>query len=534
MIGWRSFLLKRILARFRVGDDVLRHLSTFQRLGESLEATPPGEMVPVGMRTLLRAVRTRGAVQIRPGWVWPFWLEQQISPTSAAFLPRGHLPFMTNMTRRNWTMVGALNSEWEAIVDERGLFTAWFDGWSLDWWVGTHDDWYFPSRQDTVSQELIDSSPIVKTALPVASGRVEHVAYCPLHEDTAVIEVTNQTDETLDVALAVRPYNPEGLSVVESLFIDGSTVMLDGRPALFLPEPPQRTAVSIFRDGDCAAVVTAGECQPPPHRLVEDHAGMIQAAFVYELAPGEQLRCAIPLPHERRVEKRKELSKNLVARLPEATSEEVAADWATTLSKGMQVSLPDQRLQEAVDANRAYMLLFHDGEEITPGPYTYHRFWFRDAAYQLAAMARWGFTNEAASVIATFDSKQRRDGFFYSQWREWDSNGAALWTIAEYYRLTADRDLIEALKPSIAKGAHWIDHMRDKRTHDPQVKGLLPPGVSAEHLGPFDYYYWDNLWSWKGLLDAAYLLDELGESKQARSARAAVSDLRDSLLTSVR
>ncbi|HEX2179734.1 MAG TPA: hypothetical protein VHL54_09510, partial [Actinomycetota bacterium] len=99
MKGWRSFLLRRVLARLRVGEDILRHLSTFQRLGESLEVTPPGDMVPVGMRTVLRAVRTRGAVQIRPGWVWPYWLEQQIDPGSAAFLPRGHLPFMTNVTR---------------------------------------------------------------------------------------------------------------------------------------------------------------------------------------------------------------------------------------------------------------------------------------------------------------------------------------------------------------------------------------------------------------------------------------------------
>lgn len=56
---WRSYLVRRVLARFHIGEDILRHLSTFQRLGERLEATPPGEMAPVGVRTLLRAIRTR-------------------------------------------------------------------------------------------------------------------------------------------------------------------------------------------------------------------------------------------------------------------------------------------------------------------------------------------------------------------------------------------------------------------------------------------------------------------------------------------
>ena len=48
------------------------------------------------------------------------------------------------------------------------------------------------------------------------------------------------------------------------------------------------------------------------------------------------------------------------------------------------------------EANRRYMLLFHDGADITPGPSTYHRFWFRDAAYMLAAMDRYGQHAEVA------------------------------------------------------------------------------------------------------------------------------------------
>ena len=124
------------MGRLHLTDDIVRHLTTFQRLGETVEVQLPGELLPIGARTVLRALRTRAAAQIGHDWVWPYWLERQVDPTSPAFVPRGHLPFLTNVTSRNWTMVGNLDSSFEPIVDPRGLVMTWFDGWSLDWWIG--------------------------------------------------------------------------------------------------------------------------------------------------------------------------------------------------------------------------------------------------------------------------------------------------------------------------------------------------------------------------------------------------------------
>ena len=127
-MGLRAWLLRRVMGRLRITDDIVRHLSTFQRLGETLEVQMPGELLPVGARTVFRAVRTRAAAQIGVDWVWPYWLDRQLDPRATAFTPRGHLPVLTNLTHRNWTMVGNLASAREAIVDSRGLVTPWFDG----------------------------------------------------------------------------------------------------------------------------------------------------------------------------------------------------------------------------------------------------------------------------------------------------------------------------------------------------------------------------------------------------------------------
>src|SRR5947207_8586634 len=134
-MGVRTWLLRRAMGRLRISDDIVRHLSTFQRLGETVEVQLPTEVLPVGARTVLRALRTRAAAQLGPDWVWPFWLERQIDPRSSAFVPRGHIPTLANLTNRNWTMVGNVGSPWDATLEAGALATPWSDGGSFAGWV---------------------------------------------------------------------------------------------------------------------------------------------------------------------------------------------------------------------------------------------------------------------------------------------------------------------------------------------------------------------------------------------------------------
>jgi hypothetical protein len=79
---------------------------------------------------------------------------------------------------------------------------------------------------------------------------------------------------------------------------------------------------------------------------------------------------------------------------------------------------------------------------------------------------------------------------------------------------------------SVAKGAHWIDRKRTtKRRRDPELYGLLPAGVSAEHLGPFDYFYWDDFWCVAGLRSASTLLAAAGETDAAEQVHRSADEL---------
>jgi hypothetical protein len=203
--------------------------------------------------------------------------------------------------------------------------------------------------------------------------------------------------------------------------------------------------------------------------------------------------------------------------------------------RGLRLELPDARLAEAVEANRRYLLLLHDGDTITPGPATYHRFWFRDAAYLLSALDRYGFHREVGEVLRSYPGRQHVDGFFFSQRQEWDANGAALWTLAEHWRLSRDRDVAELTGPAVARGVRWIERKRHARRgrRAPELRGLLPASISAEHLGPFDYFYWDDFWALAGLRDGAALLAAGGDEPAAGQARTWAAAMRSDLEASL-
>ena len=182
--------------------------------------------------------------------------------------------------------------------------------------------------------------------------------------------------------------------------------------------------------------------------------------------------------------------------------------------------MPDPRLQEAVDANRRFLLALHDGPDITPGPATHHRFWFRDAAFLLAALDRYGFHSQVAEVLRSYPARQRADGLFFSQSREWDANGCALWSIGEHWRLTS--------RPRAGRvdGRHRSPRARSgsiasagRSGGAARAAGAAPAGLSAEHLGPFDYFYADDFWCTAGLRSASELLAAVGQPDASAQAR---------------
>jgi hypothetical protein len=119
--------------------------------------------------------------------------------------------------------------------------------------------------------------------------------------------------------------------------------------------------------------------------------------------------------------------------------------------------------------------------------------------------------------LARFPARQTALGYFRSQEGEWDANGEVLWILERFFALTGRQPSADWVGP-VQRGARWILRKRLDDKGDAPHAGLLPAGFSAEHLGPNDYYYWDDFWGVAGLRSAASLLTRTDPQRGAEFA----------------
>src|SRR5690606_30374949 len=90
-----------------------------------------------------------------------------------------------------------------------------------------------------------------------------------------------------------------------------------------------------------------------------------------------------------------------------------------------------------------------------------------------------------------------------------------------------------AWRVAILRGARWIRRKRLPDHGEAPHAGLLPAGFSAEHLGPNDYYYWDDFWGVAGLRAAADLARGLDEPVAAAEFAEEAEAFRGAIETSL-
>ncbi|MBI5302842.1 MAG: hypothetical protein HY868_11960 [Chloroflexi bacterium] len=558
-MSFSQTILKFIAARFHVPGDALDRFFASGRIGRGAETRLPfpAELIPIGARLVMRGWANNEFFPSNRDWILPYWAERQFDPRDPGFIPRGFNLYTINYTHRDWTMIGNRAREREAIVDPRGLVTPWLDGWSLDVWLAVDGKLYAPSRlpDDAVVQSLHENLPIIVTIFRAGDLRVRLESFAVEESGEWIVEnitVENPSHNThhASLYLAIRPFNPEGVSLVSELERregekgnEGNGAFLVNHALGVILPPPDAVACSNLANGDVALAL------PNLNNATQIHCdaglGNAIAAYHLELGAGESktLTAQMPMTPSIRADNDDDnaIRNSQFAILdPDQSRANVIATWREQLNYGMRVRLPDEHLQNAFDANKAFLLLLHDGQTITPGPFTYHQFWMRDAAYLLNALDKLGYHDQAEQVIERFARRVQKDGFFNATEGEWDSNGAAIWTMLEHARLSGDTGLLSGNYWMILRLASWINSKR-QTTKDKERKtahyGLFPPGPSAEHLGPSDFFYWDNFWGLAGLRDAALIAEWLQQENDAKKLRANFdafrADLDASLATNV-
>lgn len=519
-----KYILKYLRRYYRV-EQGLEYVEALRHLNKPSEVTVPNELIPAGVLMQLRGFMNLHVLNLHSDWVWPFWMERQSEPHSSSFIPRAMSLTYVNLTHRDWTGIGYVDGQREAIVDPRGLVTPWENGWSLDTWLFDGRHLHFPSRlaDEAVQQWRANHLPWVFTTLrfPKAHMLLETFAVRVDGRDYVVqqVLVRNPHAQPFDggIVFSLRPANPEGISLIRQLAYNSKGFWLvNNALGLILPQRPDRWCASNHERGDAVKLIlNDSESSHTAHCP----AGLCTGAAFYsvKLEPGQATTFTAVMPLE-------PVSPRLVMfelfaepHLHRSKSESREA-WEKRMREGMSLTLPDERLTACFEANRATLLLLHDGANITAGPFTYHRHWFRDAAFMLNALEKLGYAKLCQHVLATYPARQWKNGYFCAQKGEWDSNGEAIWSLVEHARLTGDVRFLQEVYPAIRRGAQWIELKRhDVSITKKKPRGLLPAGFSAEHLGPNDFYYWDNFWSLRGLFDAAEAAMMLGNRQDAET-----------------
>jgi len=276
------------------------------------------------------------------------------------------------------TTVGTLGSAGRALVDPRGHITAVDEAWSLDWWIGADDRWHVAAREAAVRQQAIEGAPVLETSMRVPNGNaLQRVYGVSGAAGLVVLELQNRSPGALAAAFVLRA-RPE--RAIRRVALDGTILVVDGRPALVLPFAPSRWLVTRAGDPDAFDTVVAGGAVTGEFVEVTDPEGL-EVVLMYPLAHTARMRIALALG---------EAWPDGIALADLPGPDDVARGWQVMLEQGTRVVLPDDRLAERVRRARAEVLLASD------------------TADAVAALEDWGFDAEAEYAWHGLRLRERR------------------------------------------------------------------------------------------------------------------------------
>jgi hypothetical protein len=259
----------------------------------------------------------------------------------------------------------------------------------------------------------------------------------------------------------------------------------------------------------------------------------------WTLAPGESGVVLLKIPYVILTEP---AERTALAKLDfDAERKAVAAYWRTRLNQSANLITPEPMLNEFYRSHAMHLLVNCEREPGSDrrfarvGSFSYGAFG-NESCMMVLDLDRRGYFKEAQDCLEAWlhyqgtvglpGSFESKDGVLYGAggYEAGGYNqhhGWILWMLAEHYRFTRDRAWLERAASGILKGADWIirETARTADRHELE-RGLLPAG-SLEDIG--DWWTWlsTSCYTWRGLDNAAWALEQLKHPDARRIRRAA-------------
>lgn len=465
-------------------------------------------------------------VELRDARQWPD--RNAAVAELARALPRGDLPRAFLGEQNYWTVVGVDGgAQRSGLVSEDGAIELTRGGPSIEPAVQLADGRVVTWAQARVEHRLVEQAlPVVQWRHAEVELRVEAGADGEPDAPSLLARYTlhNPTSrpQRYGLMLALRPWqvNPPqqflstqgGVSPVPALRWGGDHLEAAGlrvQPR----DAPAEVRAAPWHAGPALATLLAA----PPLAQLADAEQLPSALMRFDvtLAPGESRSLGWVTGGD---------AAALDTRLAVA-----AARWRDRLGV-LELRLPAlaQPLADSMRSALAQILMSRDGPALRPGTRSYARSWVRDGAMMVAGLVRMGEVQAAREFVDWYA------GFIFASGKvpccvdqrgadpvvENDSHGQYLFAVAELWRHTQDRALLQRHWPHVQRVVAWMEALRQSERQpgaDPRFKGLMPPSIS--HEGYSDkpaYSYWDDFWALRGYKDAVQMAQALGETPLAR------------------
>jgi hypothetical protein len=525
--------------------------------------------VPGGARTRqLRLSMRRGPGDPPPGIrrldVRPFDFGRSLPDffhAVAAAEPRGHHPRWLHREQSYWTPVGVPGGTTAAIMNEEGLLEPDRAGFSLEpffhvdgalvAWADARIDVALEHGELPIPSTTWRHGELVMTVTAcaiVAAGRPQALAVYRLAND-------GPAPRRVRLFVALRPFQVSppwqswrdigGMATIRSVAWRDGGVLVNGSTRVVPRTPPAGFGAAAFEQGGVLPHLSKG--QLPAHAEIVDASGCASAALCWDLdvppASSREVEVAVPFA-------------GLVPLGPVTTAsapsgrDDAGPWWAHKLGRvRLQAGTADPAWRRALRTATAHILVNRDGPAIQPGPRRYTRAWIRDGATMSAALLRMGCVDEVRDFLGWYATHQASDGNVPCvvdragpDWLpEHDSHGQFVFTLAEHFRFTGDREFAAGLWPAARKAIAYLEFLLAQRRTSEFLApgrqacfGILPESASHEgYLAHPVHAYWDDFWALRGIGDGAVLARALGDEDEAARLHALRDELGTRLYASI-
>jgi hypothetical protein len=449
--------------------------------------------------------------------------------------PRGSYPRGFSGEQPYWTLVGIDGGAESGLLSEDGALEVRAGGFSIEPFVvagGGVATW----ADVDIAHSLVDGDlPMPRVVWRAPQWSLTISAFADgLRERSGLVaryEVENLTSSRLEFtfALAARPFqvNPPaqflnmvgGVSPIHDITWDGAALLVDGQHSVEPFPTPDRVGAFSFGAGPVPKILGRDW---PEARSAHDWDGFACAVLAYRLvlAPHEHRTMGLVVPLSGPAFER--LAAQSPASWLDARERAVAVGWREKLDR-VKIRVPPsaQSLVATLHTALAHLLVTRDGPVLRPGTRSYSRSWIRDGAMISEALLRLGHASVAADYLRWYAPYQFDNGKVpccvdargADPVPENDSPGEFLFLVAELYRYTGGRVLLQSMWPHVAAAARYLEDMRQAGripvNREPARRafyGILPASISHEGYAAKPVHsYWDDFWALKGY-DAAFAI----------------------------